>query len=89
MQISNIVELKKKLDDMFLSGKALKAFDERYAKPIVMQVNSDAPFVGKALNRVCEIVFFSSIEKFILPSYWRAPLTATSRFFGMGNGSNH
>lgn len=57
-------ELNKKLDDMVLSGKALEAFDELYAEDVVMQENSDAPFVGKALNRQREIDFFSSVAEF-------------------------
>jgi hypothetical protein len=57
-------ELSKKLDDMILSGKALEAFDEFYAGDVVMQENSDAPFVGKALNRQREIDFFSSVAEF-------------------------
>lgn len=56
-------ELNKKLDDMVLSGKALEAFDELYAEDVVMQENSDAPFVGKALNRQREIDFFSSVAE--------------------------
>ena len=59
--MTNITELNKKLDDMVLSGKALEAFDELYAEDVTMQENSDAPFVGKALNRQREIDFFSSI----------------------------
>lgn len=53
----------KKLDDAVLAGKALHAFDELYADDVVMQENSDAPFVGKELNRKREIEFFSSIAE--------------------------
>lgn len=56
-------ELSKKLDDAVLAGKALEAFDELYADDVVMQENSDAPFVGKALNRTREIEFFSSVSE--------------------------
>ena len=61
--MTNITELNNKLDDMILSGKALEAFDELYAEDVTMQENSDAPFVGKALNRTREIEFFSSIRE--------------------------
>ena len=59
--MANVAELNQKLDDMVLSGKALDAFDELYAENVTMQENSDAPFVGKALNRTREIEFFNSI----------------------------
>jgi ketosteroid isomerase-like protein len=48
---------------MVLSGQALAAFDELYADDVVMQENSDAPFVGKALNRDREIAFFDSVAE--------------------------
>lgn len=59
--MANVAELNKKLDDAVLAGKALEAFEELYADDVVMQENSDAPFVGKELNRQREIDFFSSI----------------------------
>lgn len=62
--MANVAELNKKLDDAVLAGKALEAFDELYAEDVVMQENSDAPFVGKAFNRQREIDFFSSIAEF-------------------------
>lgn len=62
--MANVAELSKKLDDLVLSGKALEAFDELYADDVVMQENSDAPFVGKELNRKREIEFFDSIAEF-------------------------
>ena len=61
--MANIAELNKKLDDAVLAGKALEAFDELYAEDVVMQENSDTPFVGKAFNRTREIEFFSSIAQ--------------------------
>lgn len=61
--MANIQELNQKLDQAILSGKALEAFDELYAEDVVMQENSDAPFVGKAFNRNREIEFFSSIAE--------------------------
>lgn len=59
--MATIQELNQKLDQAVLSGKALEAFDELYADDVVMQENSDAPFVGKAFNRNREVEFFSSI----------------------------
>ena len=61
--MANVAELNKKLDDAVLAGKALEAFDELYAEDVVMQENSDAPFVGKAFNRQREIDFFSSVAE--------------------------
>ena len=61
--MANTAELNKKLDDAVLTGKALEAFEELYAEDVVMQENSDAPFVGKALNRAREIEFFTSIAE--------------------------
>lgn len=61
--MATIQELNQKLDQAILSGKALEAFDELYAEDVVMQENSDAPLVGKALNRNREIEFFSSIAE--------------------------
>lgn len=58
-----IAELNQKLDDAVLAGKALEAFDELYDEIVVMQENSDEPFVGKALNRQREIDFFSSVAE--------------------------
>lgn len=86
--MANIVELNKKLHGMVLSGKALEEFDERYAEPIVMQENSDAPFVGKALNRVREIAFFSSIGKIHSAAVLASAVDGDVSFFGMGNRSN-
>lgn len=60
--MSNIAELDKKLNDAILSGKALEAFDELYDDDVVMQENTEAPYVGKAFNRQREIDFFSSVE---------------------------
>ncbi len=53
--------LDKELNDMILSGKALDAFEKFYAEDVVMQENSDAPRVGKAVNRKAEQDFFSSL----------------------------
>ena len=60
----NIPELDQKLNSAILNGQALAAFDELYDDAVVMQENSDAPFVGKALNREREIAFFASVAEF-------------------------
>jgi hypothetical protein len=60
--MANVQDLDKKLNDAILSGKALEAFDELYADDVVMQENSDAPFVGKDFNRKREVEFFSTVE---------------------------
>ncbi|MGC4048979.1 MAG: nuclear transport factor 2 family protein [Paludibaculum sp.] len=59
-----IAQLDAKLNNDILTGKALEAFDELYDENVVMQENSNEPFVGKAVNRQREIDFFSSIEEF-------------------------
>jgi ketosteroid isomerase-like protein len=61
--MSNIADLDKDLNEKILTGKALEAFDQYYADDVVMQENSDAPFVGKEFNRKREIEFFSSIAE--------------------------
>lgn len=60
--MANTQELEQKLNNAILSGKALEAFDELYADDIVMQENSDEPFVGKEFNRKREVEFFASVE---------------------------
>lgn len=60
----NIQELDTRLNDAILSGKALEAFDELYADDVVMQENTDPPYVGKPYNRQREIEFFASVEQF-------------------------
>ncbi len=60
---NNIEALDRKLNQAILTGKALEAFDELYAEDVVMQENSNEPFVGKALNRDREVKFFSSIAE--------------------------
>ena len=62
--MQNIKALDDQLNNAILSGKALEAFDALYADDVVMQENTDAPFVGKAFNRQREIEFFSSVEQF-------------------------
>lgn len=61
--MSDIAKLDQDLNQKVLTGKALEAFDEYYADDVVMQENSDEPFVGKALNRKREIEFFESIAE--------------------------
>jgi ketosteroid isomerase-like protein len=58
----NIAELNRKLDDGIFAGKALEVFDELYADDVVMQENTDPPFVGKAFNRKREIEFFATVD---------------------------
>lgn len=62
--MSSIVALDKEVNDKILSGKAMEAFEEYYADDVVMQENSDAPFVGKDVNRKREIEFFNSVADF-------------------------
>lgn len=61
--MSNIAELDRDLNEKVLSGKAMEAFEQYYADDVVMQENSEPPFVGKDVNRQREIEFFSSIAE--------------------------
>ena len=61
--MSNIAALDQDLNQKVLTGQALAGFDQYYADDVVMQENSDAPFVGKELNRKREIEFFDSIAE--------------------------
>ena len=62
--MSNIAAFDQDLNEQILSGNALEAFEKYYADDVVMQENSDAPFLGKALNRKREEEFFGSIGEF-------------------------
>jgi len=62
--MSNITAFDTDLNEKILTGKALDAFEQYYADDVVMQENSDAPFVGKDFNRQREIDFFGSIAEF-------------------------
>jgi hypothetical protein len=62
--MSSVAELDKKLNEMLLSGKRWRRFDEFYGEDVSMQENSDAPCVGKEANRKRELEFFGAIEKF-------------------------
>ena len=64
MSTYDYAQLDKELNDAVLSGKALEAFDRLYADGVVMQENSNEPFLGKAFNRQREEEFFSSIAEF-------------------------
>jgi ketosteroid isomerase-like protein len=59
---NNLAALEQKVNEAILAGKAMDAFEELYAEDVVMQDNTDEPWVGKQLNREREIQFFSSIE---------------------------
>jgi len=60
----NTAALDQQLNDMVLTGKALEAFEKFYAEDVVMQENSEAPRVGKALNRKFEQEFFATVKEF-------------------------
>lgn len=62
--MSGITAFDQDLNQKILTGQAMEGFEKYYADDVVMQENSDAPFVGKDLNRKREIEFFSSIGEF-------------------------
>ena len=49
--MTDIAALDNDLNEKILTGKALEGFEKYYADDVVMQENSEAPFVGKELNR--------------------------------------
>ena len=64
MSDNNISELDSQLNQQVLQGDILGAFDRFYADDLVMQENSEPPFVGKAENRKREEAFLASVEQF-------------------------
>jgi len=60
----DVKALDDKVNQAVLTGGALDAFEEFYADDVVMQENSDPPFVGKDVNRKREQEFFASVEEF-------------------------
>lgn len=64
MSDSDISQLDSQLNQQVLQGDILGAFDRFYADDLVMQENSEPPFVGKAENRKREEAFLASVEQF-------------------------
>ncbi len=64
MSEHTIAELDGQLNQQVLQGDILGAFDRFYADDLVMQENSEPPFVGKAENRKREEAFLASVEQF-------------------------
>lgn len=61
--MNSIAERVEELNDMFIQGKALEAFDKFYADDIIMQENEQEPTVGKAANREREEEFVSNLTE--------------------------
>lgn len=51
------------LNEMFVQGKGLEAFDKFYADDVVMQENEQEPTVGKEANRAREEQFFEKVTE--------------------------
>lgn len=51
------------LNDMFVQGKVLEAFEKFYADDVVMQENEQEPTVGKETNRQREKEFVSKVTE--------------------------
>lgn len=64
MSTTTVAALDQALNEAVLSGKALEAFEQYYADDVVMQENSEAPRVGKDVNRKLEQDFFASLAEF-------------------------
>jgi hypothetical protein len=59
-----IKENVKELNEMILNGKMMEAFEKFYAEEVTMQENSEAPRVGKAVNREFEKKFMENVQEF-------------------------
>lgn len=60
----DVKELDQQLNQQILAGDILNAFEKFYAADVVMQENTDAPKVGKDVNREAEKQFLGSVEAF-------------------------
>jgi ketosteroid isomerase-like protein len=60
---SDIAGLDAQLNQMILTGRAMEAFEQLYADDVVMQENSEAPRVGKDVNRKAEEEFFAGVAE--------------------------
>lgn len=61
--MNSISEKIHELNELFVQGKALEAFDKFYADEVVMQENEQEPTVGKEANRRREEEFFSKVTE--------------------------
>jgi hypothetical protein len=63
-QSPQVSALDTELNQSILSGKVMEAFEKFYAHDCVMQENSEAPRVGKDVNREFERAFMDSVQEF-------------------------
>lgn len=61
--MNSISEKIHELNEMFIRGEALVAFDKFYAGDVVMQENDQEPTVGKEANRIREEKFFQKLTE--------------------------
>lgn len=61
--VADTPALDAQLNQMILTGQALEAFEQLYADDVVMQENSEAPRVGKDVNRKAEQDFFATVAE--------------------------
>jgi len=59
-KLKNNVE---KLNALIKEGKIMEAFEKYYGERVVIQVNGNAPIIGKNQNRKREMIFLQEIEK--------------------------
>ncbi len=59
-KLKNNVE---KLNTLIKEGKIMEAFELYYGEEVVIQVNGNAPIIGKEANRKREMIFLQEIEK--------------------------
>lgn len=60
--MSSLKEKINELNQLFIQGKPMEAFEKFYHPDVVMQENDDPPTLGKEANRIREIEFFSNSD---------------------------
>ena len=61
--VTDTAALDRQLNEMILTGKAMEAFEKFYSEDVVMQENSEAQRVCKAVNREFEQQFFAAVAE--------------------------
>lgn len=59
--MNNLSEQIHELNEMFIQGRVIEAFDKFYAEDVVMQENDLPPTIGKEANRKREIEFVENL----------------------------
>ena len=62
--MSRILENIQDLNNLLISGKLVEAIEKYYDDEVVMQENSQPPFIGKKENQQRETEFLSNVTEF-------------------------